>query len=414
MIEPMSLHGPLNICMVAYRFPILGRASDHGFLWPIAKGLAARGHKVTVIAAKSPLGKQEVTRDGVRVFYLHEGYPNWTHKKFDDAVLEKFSALHRETPFHLVHSIDSSARQIARHKKHYKVKVAYDVNATQMSQIFSILGMVRETVGSLLQTGVAVAYKFLRTYLGRDRSILKSADGVFVTSPQQRLFLERYYLYPDYHTYTVPYGIELGDLSARPEASELRKKHKIPESAPVLVTLSDMLEPSEVINVLKAFERVVIKKPSSYMLIIGNGPHWKDIEFEMLNLALGSKVIMAGAVSSEELSDYISISDVFVNLSSRSTGFEPSMIEAMAQKKIIIGSEVSPIANIVEEGRDGFLLRPADTDSLSRLLLDLFSNTKPVTEIGERAREKVLNMFDTKKMISSLEEAYLKILNRKD
>lgn len=414
MIEPMSLHGPLNICMVAYRFPILGRASDHGFLWPIAKGLAARGHKVTVIAAKSPLGKQEVTRDGVRVFYLHEGYPNWTHKKFDDAVLEKFSALHRETPFHLVHSIDSSARQIARHKKHYKVKVAYDVNATQMSQIFSILGMVRETVGSLLQTGVAVAYKFLRTYLGRDRSILKSADGVFVTSPQQRLFLERYYLYPDYHTYTVPYGIELGDLSARPEASELRKKHKIPESAPVLVTLSDMLEPSEVINVLKAFERVVIKKPSSYMLIIGNGPHWKDIEFEMLNLALGSKVIMAGAVSSEELSDYISISDVFVNLSSRSTGFEPSMIEAMAQKKIIIGSEVSPIANIVEEGRDGFLLRPADTDSLSRLLMDLFSNTKPVTEIGERAREKVLNMFDTKKMISSLEEAYLKILNRKD
>jgi glycosyltransferase involved in cell wall biosynthesis len=400
--------------MVAYRFPILGRASDHGFLWPIAKGLAARGHKVTVIAAKSPLGKQEVTRDGVRVFYLHEGYPNWTHKKFDDAVLEKFSALHRETPFHLVHSIDSSARQIARHKKHYKVKVAYDVNATQMSQIFSILGMVRETVGSLLQTGVAVAYKFLRTYLGRDRSILKSADGVFVTSPQQRLFLERYYLYPDYHTYTVPYGIELGDLSARPEASELRKKHKIPESAPVLVTLSDMLEPSEVINVLKAFERVVIKKPSSYMLIIGNGPHWKDIEFEMLNLALGSKVIMAGAVSSEELSDYISISDVFVNLSSRSTGFEPSMIEAMAQKKIIIGSEVSPIANIVEEGRDGFLLRPADTDSLSRLLMDLFSNTKPVTEIGERAREKVLNMFDTKKMISSLEEAYLKILNRKD
>lgn len=410
----MSIHGPLNICMVAYRFPILGRASDHGFLWPIAKGLAARGHKVTVIAAKSPLGKQEVLRDGVRVFYLHEGYPNWTHKKFDDAVLEKFTALHRETPFHLVHSIDDSARRIARHKRYFKVKVAYDVNATQMSQIFSILGMVRETFGSLLQTGLAVAYKFLRTYLGEDRSILKSADGVFVTSPQQRLFLERYYLYPDYHTYTVPYGIELGDLSARPEASELRKKHKIPESAPILVTLSDMLEPSEVINVLKAFERVVIKKPSSYMLIIGNGPHWKDIEFEMLNLALGSKVIMAGAVSSDELSDYISISDVFVNLSSRSTGFEPSMIEAMAQKKIIVGSEVSPIANIVEEGRDGFLLRPADTDSLSRLLLDLFSKTKPVAEIGERAREKVLNLFDTKKMISGLEEAYLKILNRKE
>ena len=71
-----TLPSQLNICLIAYHFPILGRATDHGFLWPIAKGLAQRGHKVTVIAAKSPLGKAEVHRDGVRVFYLHEGFPN--------------------------------------------------------------------------------------------------------------------------------------------------------------------------------------------------------------------------------------------------------------------------------------------------------------------------------------------------
>src|SRR6185312_4468703 len=95
----------LNICLMAQKFPILGRASDQGFLWPIAKGLAGRGHNVTVIAAKSPLGKNEVHRDGVRVYYLHEGYPNFSHLPFEEAAYRKFYELHKAEPFHLIHSI---------------------------------------------------------------------------------------------------------------------------------------------------------------------------------------------------------------------------------------------------------------------------------------------------------------------
>lgn len=407
-----SLPEHLNICMVAYKFPILGRATDTGFLWPIARGLAARGHAVTVIAARSPLGKQEVTRDGVRVFYLYEGFPNYSHLPFEEAVFQKFTELHQEKPFHLVHGMDRSAYRIGRRKRSFRIAAAYDVGATQMAQIFSILGMTRETVGGLLSTGVAVLYKFLTTYFGGDRDLLKTADGVFVSSPQQRIFLERYYLYPDYHTYTVPYGIELGDLSPRPESQEVKTQAKIPEGAHVVLTITDMTEPQEMINVLRAFERVAVKKPNAYLVMVGNGPGWKRIEYEMLSLALGSKVIMTGALKPDEVADWISIADVFLNMSSRTTGFEPSMIEAMAQKKVIIGSEVSPIANIVEDGQDGFLLRPADVDSLAHVLVELFSGSLPSLEIGQRARDKVTSIFDTKKMIQSVEAAYLKILAR--
>jgi glycosyltransferase involved in cell wall biosynthesis len=176
------------------------------------------------------------------------------------------------------------------------------------------------------------------------------------------------------------------------------------------VTITDMMEPKEVINLLVAFERVAVKKPNSYMLLVGNGPSWKEIEFQMLSLALGSKVLMLGALKAEEVSDCISIADVFVNMSSRSTGFEPAMIEAMAQKKVIIGSEVSPISYVVEDGRDGFLLRPADTESLAHLLIEIFSGGMPTVDIGERASEKVRNLFDPRKMVRSIEEAYQKIL----
>jgi 1,2-diacylglycerol 3-alpha-glucosyltransferase len=405
-----ALPDQLHICLIAYKFPILGRATDHGFLWPIAKGLANRGHQVTVIAGKSPLGKPEVLRDGVRVLYLHEGFPNMAHLKFEEAVYRKFLELNEKQKFDLVHSIDRSGYKIAKNKKKFDFAMTYDVEATQMSQLFFIMGMSHETVKSILTTGFALVYKFLSTYLGGDRELLKTADGVFVTSPQQRIFLERYYLYPDFHTYTVPYGIELGDLSPKERSFELRKKLNIPESANVVLTITDMSEPDEVINLLRGFERVAVKKPNSYMIIVGNGPHWKDIEYELYQLALGGRAFMIGAQTVDETADWIATSDVYVNLSSRTTGFEPSMIEAMAQKKVVIGSEMSPIANVVEDGIDGFLIRPVDKESLASLLIEIFSGLRPIQDIGHKAREKVINLFDTKKMVNSIEEAYRKVL----
>ncbi|MBS1971307.1 MAG: glycosyltransferase family 4 protein [Bdellovibrionales bacterium] len=410
MKKKNTLPESLNICLVSNRFQILSRSTDAGFLWPIARGLAKQGHKVTVISTKSPIGKAEINRDGVRTFYLQESGSNLKNLKFEEAALQKFIELHKSEPFHILHSLDNSGRRIARRKDEFKVAVAYDAEATQMSQLFSILGMSQETLGSLITTAVAVTYKFLTTYFGTDRKLLKTADGVFVNNPQQRIILERYYLYPDFHIYTVPYGMELGDLSPKEESVEYRKKWNLSSNAHVVVTISDMTEIRELQNLLRSFEKVAVKKPNAYLIIVGNGPYFKQVEFEMLNLALGNRVILPGALSSRDLIEFILMADVYVDMSSRSTGFEASLIEAMAQKKVIIGSEVSPIANVVEDGVDGFLLRPADIESLASLLIEIFSGTMPAEEIGDKARQKVIDLFDTQKMIRSVLDAYRKIL----
>ncbi len=400
----------LNVCLVARHFSIGGRATGLGFLWLIARGLAQKGHRVTVLASRHPHGKVEAEHEGVHVFFLHESHRRGVRDSFGDLVKNKFVELHRRQAFHLIHSVDAASLKISRYKKHYRLAVAYDVEATQMSQIFSILGMGHETLGNLLRTAIAVGYKFLRTFYGGDRQLLKTADGIFVTSPQQRIVLERYYLYPDARIYTVPYGLEIGDLAPREKSDELRKQLSIPETAKTVVTISDMTEVGEVLSVLRAFEQAVIKKPNSRLIIVGQGPRFKDIEYEMLMLALGNKVIMTGAVKDTEIPDYIALADVFVNLSARTTGFEASLIEAMAQKKVIIGSEVSPISTIVEHSQDGFLIRPADVDELATLFLDIFNGLLPIAEIGDAARRKVLNLFDTEKMVIETINAYYTIL----
>lgn len=406
-----DLPSQLNVCIVARQFPIAGRASGFGFLRVIARKMVERGHKVTVLSGAHEQGRREMVQDGVRVFFLLETRGSRVRQDtFRDLVKSKFIDLHSIEPFHIVHSVDSDALKISRYKKSYGVAVAYDVAATQLSRLFSTMAKGHETFRSLVRTGTTVAYQFLRSYYSSDRELLATSDGVFVTSPRERTALERYYLYPDVKIHIVPYGIEIGALEPRERSDELRMSLSIPKSAKIVVTVTDMNEVGEVVNLLEAFEQVVIKRPSSRLIIVGDGPKFKEIEYHMLNLALGSKVIFTGAVKEGDIPDYIALSDVFVNLSSRTTGFEPSLLEAMAQKKIIIGSEVSPMASIVEHAHDGFLIRPADVPELTTLMLDIFAEHISATEIGEAARRKVVDLFDPEKMLVETLEAYYAIL----
>ena len=401
----------LRICLVGQKIPVLSRANDTGLLWPLARGLTERGHDVTIISTSTPLKKAELFRDGIKAYYLNEAQPIYKSVRFVDAVHKKFVSLNNERPFHLVHSLDQSGFKIGRHKKNLNICMAYDVEATQMAKLFTILSEKQNSVGAMIKNSIQISFKFLQTYFMQDRAILDTADGLFVTTPQQRLILERYYLYPDFHTYTVPYGINLGDLTPKLESENFKLKLNMPENAQIILAISDFSNLFEVKPLLKAFERIVLKKPNTFLILLGHGPQWKEVEFEMLNLALGSRVLMPGAVTAEEMLEFIVASPIYVDLSSRSTGLEPSLIEAMAQKKIVIGSELSPISEIIEDGIDGFLVRPADVDTLANLLDKLISDNQADKEqIGEKARHKVIEVFNRQKMIDSLINAYTQIL----
>lgn len=400
-----------RICLIGQKIPVMSRSTDAGLLWPLARGLTERGHEVTIISTSSPLKRSEVFRDGIRAYYLNENQPQYKTVRFSDAAHKKFLSLNKEKPFDIVHSLDKSGYKIGRNKKNLNVSIAYDIEATQMAELFSILSESTSNSWSLLKTMFRLVFKFLQTFFMQDRGLLDSADGMFVTTPQQRMILERYYMFPDYHTYTVPYGINLGDLTPKSESENFKSKLNIPETAQIILANSDFTSSHEVSPILKAFEKVVLKKPNTYLLLLGNGPQLKNVEFEMLNLALGSRVIMPGEVVAEEMLECILASPIYIDLSSRSTGLEPSLIEAMAQKKVVIGSELSPISEVIQDGIDGFLVRPADVESLSSLLDKIMSGDGINREqIGENARRKIVETFNRNKMIDSLINAYRQIL----
>ena len=399
--------GELRICLVANKFPLLGQAASNGFLWPIARGLA-QNHEVIILSYKNPQGKYKIQQDEVTAFYLGHRYQ---FDNFQTIVEKKFHELHKEKPFHIVHSIDNSGIQIG-HKKHiHNVAVIYNVEAIRLAQIFDIMGAVQESIRSMMGVALKVSYTFVKNYFGGDRSLLKTASGVFVSNPKEKFALERHYLYPEVKIFPILYGVEVGDFSPREKPEEIRKKLGIPGHARVVLTVTDMKDINEIKNLFYAFEKVAIKKRSLRLVVLGHGPHFKSIERTMLDLALGSRVIFVKPPTiPTDLLDYMALADVFVNLSSRISGIDPTIVEAMAQKKVVIASEFSSIATMLEHGTDGFLISPTDMSSLSNLLMDIFTEHISILQIGEQARKKAMNLFDTKKMVEQTVTAYRKTL----
>jgi len=401
----------LNICFVARKFAFGSRPTTESYLWPIAKGLVKKGHKVSILTYAPNQSMTDSTVEGVQIFFTREHELYEQEKAFKDT----FARLHYENHFHIVHILDSCGLEIAKNRKQYVISVALDAGATQMSQLFAIAGMAQESLGSLMATSFAVAYKFLRTYFDKDRHLLKHADGVFVMTPFERKILERYYMYPDYHIYSVPYGFDISDLKDNwlDRSNEINLGSiKLPPEAQVILTVSDMTEIHSMICLLEAFERLAVKNSNVFLIILGNGPKYFEIEYELLSLALGNRVFMPGPLKNQDLSHFVQASDVFINLSSKSAGFDPAVIEAMAQEKIVIGSEVGVLSSLIEDGVDGFLVRPADVKTISRLLTEIFSGDFHHQEIKSQARQKVLKLFDTSKMVDETLISYFNILKK--
>jgi glycosyltransferase involved in cell wall biosynthesis len=82
-------------------------------------------------------------------------------------------------------------------------------------------------------------------------------------------------------------------------------------------------------------------------------------------------------------------------------------IEAMAMEKIVIGAKSGALPEIVDEGENGYLIEPENDHQLAELILNIFElDEKERSEIGERARAKVVENFSSEKMIDKTLNIY--------
>lgn len=108
------------------------------------------------------------------------------------------------------------------------------------------------------------------------------------------------------------------------------------------------------------------------LVIVGEGQEKKALEEQIEKLGLSERVIFKGFVEGEELRKLYQESDAFI-IPTREDCFGLVILEAMCASLPVISSKYADGAfDLIEEGQNGYIVDPEDTDSFAACITRLF------------------------------------------
>ena len=113
----------------------------------------------------------------------------------------------------------------------------------------------------------------------------------------------------------------------------------------------------------------------------------------------------------QDIPQLLNISNALV-LPSLYEGLHLCVLEAMATGKPVIVTDVGGNREIVEDGRNGFIIPPKDVPILSESIRRLVTMPNRGKEMGIRGRELVLNKFSIQSISRRTEEILISLTDK--
>lgn len=386
------------------RFPGDGVGS---FIEPIAKGVAARGHDVHIVAPWHPRITRPPREDGVTFhFYRYAIAPSLN-------VFGYAEGLKADT--HLKFHAWAAAPAAVAAGWFKAMRVAQKRRATVMHAHWVIpngalavaAGGRRPLVVSLHGSDVFVAE--------RHRLLGRLADAVFqraswITACSGDLADRAIALgAPRERTETLPYGVDAVRFAPSAERrARIRREFDIGDR-PLVVSAGRLVSKKGFEYLIAAAHRLSSNVPDLRVLIAGSG----DLEHELTRLAAAKPgvVTLIGNQSQDTIAALAAAADVIAVPSVRDDagnvdGLPNFALEALASGTPVVASRAGGLPQAVRDGQTGLLVPERDAAALENAVGRLLANRAEAHAIGEAARTAVLHDFGWSHVAERLERAY--------
>lgn len=120
---------------------------------------------------------------------------------------------------------------------------------------------------------------------------------------------------------------------------------------------------------LDALPAILQQMPDVRVLLVGGGPQEANLKHQAQQLGIGDKVVFSGRIAHDQVNRYYDLVDLLVyarrsmRLTELVTPLKP--LEAMAQGKIFIASDVGGHKELIRDGETGVLFRAGDAADLA-------------------------------------------------
>jgi glycosyltransferase involved in cell wall biosynthesis len=177
------------------------------------------------------------------------------------------------------------------------------------------------------------------------------------------------------------------------------------ESARTVLSVGNLIPIKGHALLLRAFARVVELVSDCSLEIFGDGPERADLIRLARDLGVDKWVSFQGRQSREKIAEAMQRCAVFA-LPSAYEGLGCVYLEAMASGKPAIGCRGQGIEEIIEHGKDGFLISPGSEPELGDSLKMILLNDELRRRMGASARSMVVQRHTLSHQARELTEVY--------
>ena len=271
--------------------------------------------------------------------------------------------------------------------------------------IVTLHGLPDESYGGFIQRMLKYFYsKYLLRRLLDNAEIVIIPSSSLVNEPELSNIRDKMVV--------IPHGINLADYEISYTSEECRKILGLPLDRKILLYLG-ALEPYKGVDLLiKSLPKIARDIEDVKLIIAGTGKMNDELKNLANKLKVERYIQFVGFVKESLKPFYYKSAEIFVLPSiSRLECFGIVNLEAMACSTPVIASRITGIPEIVENGKNGLLVPPGDSEALANAIIYLLENEEARKKMGKSGRKKVED-YSWEKIAEQTEKIYEKVLIR--
>jgi glycosyltransferase involved in cell wall biosynthesis len=187
--------------------------------------------------------------------------------------------------------------------------------------------------------------------------------------------------------------------------SEMRKVHAISDNE-VLIghvgAFSGWKGQEVLVKALCRLESLTSKKVK--LMFVGDGKAYDEVRALVTKLGLDDKVIFVGRTFDSE--KYHMAFDIYCQPSTQGELFPNAIVEALALGKPWVGSKISGLPELTNNGKAGVVVEPNDAEALANALLPFVENEELRRKTGLMAYKFVLDKLTISKVCDRIYSGY--------
>jgi glycosyltransferase involved in cell wall biosynthesis len=211
---------------------------------------------------------------------------------------------------------------------------------------------------------------------------------------------------------TIYNGVDLAEFKYQGSSELIRQKYEICPND-LLITATGGIEPIKgQIYLIEACGKLKNKINNMRILLVGeviDNSYMRDCKQLANKFGILDRVIFTGRLNN--IRQILNETDIFV-LPSLIEAFPRSIIEAMANSRPVIATDVGGNSEAIENNVTGLIVPPKNADEIAEKISILEDDPKLRLIFGERAKSKAEKFFGIHENVKKTEFLYQKLLNQ--